>query len=126
MSPIVTTIHPVLEEIAKDIGYESFLEFGKSKLIEYLESNLNKFSKDIQDYEKKYSMDFIRFQNEFDSISDKDIIEKEDDEMEWEWKLSAINSINDKLKELKSNELYNGTSSIKNNERRILFDCTLG
>jgi len=90
-----------LAETIHDLGYESVDAFALEKAKEALQEEINTCQKQIEEFEQKYAMNLQTFIENFDSITQFGLFEKEDDEMEWRAWSIAINSVKDKLKVLR-------------------------
>ena len=113
-------IESIFEQTARDLGFDSFLNFAKSKMIQTLKEKLELSASVTNKYEKKYSMKLIEFQSKFNELNGFTIIEKEDDEMDWEWHESSLEFLSKRLEEFKENNLDKITTHSKSAEKYII------
>ena len=66
------------------VSQNSIYTFLQTKLIEYYQEKIKMYEEKIQLFEEKYKIDFITFDEHFAEI-ERDMIEKEDDYMDWEF-----------------------------------------
>jgi|JI61114BRNA_FD_contig_31_2173587_length_781_multi_7_in_0_out_0_1 hypothetical protein len=95
-------MNPLVEKTVIELGYESIDKFFHQKLIEGVQQKIDKFTKEVVEFEKKYNMKFPQFQKEYLLKEGDEVFEKDDDGMEWEWNVRAIQELNKKLELLKN------------------------
>ena len=58
-------MNPLVEKTVIELGYESIDKFFHQKLIEGVQQKIDKFTKEVVEFEKKYNMKFPQFQKEY-------------------------------------------------------------
>ncbi|WP_028524231.1 hypothetical protein [Runella limosa] len=83
-----------------ELGYDSVEIFALEKAKEALRAEMAIYQREVTEFEHKYGMNFASFLEKFDSVTQVDLFEKEDDEIEWKACLKAITLVENKLKTL--------------------------
>ncbi|QJD80790.1 hypothetical protein [Spirosoma rhododendri] len=94
-----------LDNLAQSLGYRSVFDFTRIQLRHAVEQKMAYYQSRIDYYQQKYGMDFIEFRrrvvDKTDShLSKFGIIEKEDDDMEWELSIEMVQGYTDELQVL--------------------------
>ena len=89
-----------IPKISKQVGFEG--EPTRNNLINFLNTKCDELSAKMKVYEKKYNKGLSYLQSSFHSITEFDVIEKEDDEMKWEAYLDFYNEYSKILKQLQN------------------------
>ena len=95
-------MNSLVEKTVIELGYESVDIFFHEKLIEGVQQKIDKYTKEVIEFEKKYNKKFPEFQKEYLQKEGEEVFEKDDDGMEWEWNIRAIQELNQKLEMLKN------------------------
>ncbi len=95
-------MNSLVEKTVIELGYESVDKFFHQKLIEGVKQKIDKYTNEIIEFEKKYNMKFPEFQKEYLLKEGEEVFEKDDDGMEWEWNMRAIQELNITLEMLKN------------------------
>ncbi|NER02838.1 MAG: hypothetical protein F6K17_09500 [Okeania sp. SIO3C4] len=83
------------------LEFEDVYAFALVQLIRMKEAQNIENEKAITAFEKKYNMEYATFCDNFHSI-DVDLLEKEDDDIDWEVRLHMRKSLQKELQELKN------------------------
>ncbi|MCB1176211.1 MAG: hypothetical protein KDK36_01415 [Leptospiraceae bacterium] len=86
----------ILEETIKELGFPNLEEFAKFQAIEIISKKIEAYQKEIEKYSLKYGMDFSEFSKNHSKLNSFDILEKEDDHIEWEICLHSLTSLKKK------------------------------
>ncbi|AQG78566.1 hypothetical protein [Spirosoma montaniterrae] len=86
---MIFTLDPALEETAHALGYQSAIAFARIELSNRAAQKLAFYKSRVELYEQKYGMTYEEFKARVMDPSDTSlkrfgIIEKEDDDFEWE------------------------------------------
>ena len=95
-------MNSLVEKTVIELGYESVDIFFHEKLIEGVQQKIDKYSKEVIKFEKKYNSKFPEFRKEYLQKEGEEVFEKDDDGMEWEWNIRAIQELNQKMEMLKN------------------------
>lgn len=96
------SLDPILEETAHALGYQSAIAFTHIELRSRAAQKLSFYQSRIDLYEQKYGMAYEQFKMHVKNLSDHElkrfgIIEKEDDDFEWEDAVYMVRSYQRKL-----------------------------
>ena len=76
--------------------------FARDQLIKLLEERINYWQIEVDNYLKKYKMSWKEANSKFHELTEFDMIEKEDDLMEWEGAEDFLQSYIETLNEIKN------------------------
>ncbi|HMV41739.1 MAG TPA: hypothetical protein PK079_07055 [Leptospiraceae bacterium] len=94
-------MNALLENTIKELGFPSLEEFAKHQAIAILTQKILTYQKEIEKYISKYGMNYSEFSERHSEISHIDMLEKEDDQMDWEIALHSLHSLQKKVNSLK-------------------------
>jgi hypothetical protein len=86
-----------LEKEIHDLGYKSFDDFALKNIKREIQEKIVEYQKLVSVYENKYGMDYKTFCEQFHSLTQWGMFEKEDDSMLWETYLEVIDVYIDKI-----------------------------
>ncbi len=95
-----------LDSLAQSLGYRSLSDFTRIQLRHAVEQKMAYYQSRIDYYQQKYGMDFAEFRRRVVDKTDSHlsrfgIIEKEDDDMEWELGIEMVQGYADELQVLR-------------------------
>jgi hypothetical protein len=94
----------LLENTVKELGFSSVEEFARHQAIQILTQKVEAYQRITGKYISKYGMDYSEFSERHSELVHFDILEKEDDHMEWEIALHSLHSLERKSNLLKEGE----------------------
>ena len=105
MEAVAKESKQVMEQIAKSLGYNSVFDFARIEIRNKVLQKIAYYQSRVDYYEHKYGMNFEIFRNRVVNqddpvLSQFGIIEKEDDDMEWEAAVMFIKGFHIDLNEL--------------------------
>ena len=82
----------ILSQTVQGWGYANVDVFAKEQAKNILQQKIAYYQSRIDFFEQKYALKFIEFCDEFSSIKNHSITEKEDDSIIWETSLDVVES----------------------------------
>lgn len=103
---MVTEPDVLLDKLAQRLGYAGLRDFSRIQLRTLIEKKITYYQSRVDLYETKYGMPFEEFRRRVVDKSDAvlstyGILEKEDDDMEWETALEMVHGYQLDLDELR-------------------------
>ncbi len=94
-----------LDSLAQSLGYRSVSDFTRIQLRHAVEQKMAYYQSRVDYYQQKYGMDFSEFRRRVVDQADPQlskfgIIEKEDDDMEWELGIEMVQGYSEELQVL--------------------------
>lgn len=87
-----------LENAIHQLGYASVDEFAEKNIKREIREKVAEYQSLVDAFEKKYGMNYEAFCQQFHELAKWDMLEKEDDSMEWETYLEMIRIYSEKNK----------------------------
>lgn len=94
-------MNALLENTIKELGFSSLEEFARHQAITILTQKIQAYKREAEKYVSKYGMDYSEFSERHSEMDHFDILEKEDDHMDWEIALHSLHSLQKKVSLLK-------------------------
>lgn len=94
-------MNALLENTIKELGFPSLEEFARHQAVAILTQKIQAYQKEVEKYSSKYGMDFSEFTERHTELNQFDMLEKEDDQMDWEISLHSLHSLQKKVSLLK-------------------------
>ena len=91
----------VINKNLSELGYENIYDFVIDQMIGIAKEKLKKSEDTVRGFEQKYGMNFDTYRKNFHSFN-FELIEKEDDQVDWEVELSFLETHKQALFELES------------------------
>jgi hypothetical protein len=88
------------EAIITQLGYKDLKSFVKSQALLMLLARMDKLEMEIRQFETKYQMDFMTFDNRIHALKDEEVFEEEDDYLDWRFAYEALNGLKRQKQEL--------------------------
>ena len=110
-------MNPLVEKTVIELGYESIDTFFHQKLIEGVQQKIDKFTKEVVEFEKKYNMKFPQFQKEYLLKEGEEAFEKDDDGMGMECKGNS--RIKQKIGTVKECKIYSYDTMTSSNPMKF-------
>lgn len=89
-----------LEKEIHDLGYKTFDEFALKNIKREIQEKIDGFQNLIHKYEHKYGMNYDAFCEQFHTLKQWSMFEKEDDGMEWKAYEIVVKNLKNKLQNL--------------------------
>lgn len=96
---LITERSLALHETVQQMGYNSLEDFALEQAREKLLQEINICIKNIEQFEKKYGIDYADFCKNFNQLQ-QPIFEKEEDSSEWNAELKQLNILQKRLARL--------------------------
>ena len=97
----------VIENTIKQLGFLNTEVFVKQKLTETLMHDVVKYKSEILFFEKKYKMDFQKFNEIYFNENSEENFKKWDDSISWEASIHSLNKAEQLLQSLQNEGLTN-------------------
>jgi hypothetical protein len=89
-----------LEKEIHDLGYKSFDDFALKNIKREIQEKIVEYQHLVAAYENKYGMNYKTFCEQFHSLTQWGMFEKEDDSMEWHAYEIVESNLRNKLEKL--------------------------
>lgn len=79
-----------LTDTIRGFGYSDVMSFAHEQALRLVEQHIADYQQRIDVYEKKYGMTYKEFCTRFHEIASPSLFEREDDSMDWEAAIAAL------------------------------------